>query len=185
MSKTPPNPDHDPTDAPVGKGRATPSRRDRELANKRPLVSDPRATKQARVRMRAQQNRTRAGIAAGDERYLPERDKGPQRRFVRDYVDARFSVGELLLPVLILSLVATLVPVDVIQTNAIFVVWVLVIITVVDCIILGTLLKKRMTAKFGADRLQPGYRWYATMRAVQFRLLRMPKPQVKLGRFPL
>lgn len=184
MSKTPPSPNDDAADASVGKGRATPTRREREMANKRPLVSDPRASKQARVRMREQQTRVRAGIAAGDERYLPERDKGPQRRYVRDYVDARFSVGELLLPVLILSLIATLIPVEEIQANAIFAVWVLVLITIVDVIILGVLLKKRLIAKFGADRVQPGFRWYATMRAVQFRMLRMPKTQVKLGRFP-
>ena len=32
----------------------------------------------------------REALANGDERYLPARDKGPVRRFVRDYVDSRF-----------------------------------------------------------------------------------------------
>ena len=41
----------------------------------------------------------------GDERYLPARDKGPVRRFVRDWIDARLCMAELLLPLLILIMV--------------------------------------------------------------------------------
>ena len=43
-------------------------------------------------------------MVTGDERHLPLRDKGPVRRFIRDYVDARFSIGEILLPALVLIL---------------------------------------------------------------------------------
>ena len=32
--------------------------------------------------------------------------------------------------------------------------------------------------------LLPGLRWYAAMRALQLRPLRLPKPQVKRGQFP-
>ena len=32
----------------------------------------------------------------------PARDAGPERRYVRDYIDARFNVGELMLPVSVL-----------------------------------------------------------------------------------
>ena len=39
-------------------------------------------------------------MRTGDERYLPARDKGPVRRFIRDYVDSRFSFIELMIPLL-------------------------------------------------------------------------------------
>ena len=32
-------------------------------------------------------------MMAGDERYLPARDKGPARAFTRDFVDSRFTVA--------------------------------------------------------------------------------------------
>jgi len=170
--------------AAVGKGRATPSRREQVAANKRPLVSDPRGSKEARDRQRAAQLRAREGMSKGEERYLPARDKGPQRRFVRDWVDARFSAGELLLPVLALSIVASFLPVPEIQSNSILAVWAFMILVVIDCVVLGFRLKQRLAAKFGEGKVEPGFRWYATMRAVQFKLLRMPKPQVKRGEFP-
>lgn len=41
--------------------------------------------------------RQREAMASGDERYLPVRDKGPVRRFARDYVDSRWCVAEFFL----------------------------------------------------------------------------------------
>ena len=43
--------------------------------------------------------------------------------------------------------------------------------------------KKLATAKFG-DRTEKGLRWYAAMRTVQMRFMRLPKPQVKRGQYP-
>ena len=86
----------------VGKGRPTPSRKDRELARKRPLVGD-RSKEAKRVdneKVRADRQKARQGMMAGEERYLGARDKGPQRKFARDVVDARFTAGELVLPML-------------------------------------------------------------------------------------
>ena len=79
-----------------GKGRPTPTRKEREAANLRPLVgSDRRAAgKESRAKMAEAREKARIGMAAGEEKFLPARDKGPQRRFIRDYVDARFSVGD-------------------------------------------------------------------------------------------
>ena len=44
----------------------------------------------------------REALASGDERYLPARDKGPVRKFTRDYVDSRFRVAEFFLPIAVL-----------------------------------------------------------------------------------
>ena len=47
----------------------------------------------------------REAMKTGDERYLPARDKGPVKRFVRDFVDSRFSFVELMVPMLIVTMV--------------------------------------------------------------------------------
>ena len=47
----------------------------------------------------------REGMKNGEERYLMARDKGPVRRFVRDFIDARVSIAEFLLPLLLLTFV--------------------------------------------------------------------------------
>ena len=36
------------------------------------------------------------------------RDKGPVRRFIRDYVDARWNIGEFMLPVMLIVLALSL-----------------------------------------------------------------------------
>jgi len=171
-------------ETPRGKGRATPTRREREAANLRPLVSNDRraANRAARAKLNEARDRARVGMANGEERYLPARDRGPQRRFVRDYVDARFSIGEALIPFTFVAILASLVPV--VGGYFILAVYVFVLAAVIDCVILGAILKRRIEAKFGEGRMERGTRWYASMRAIQLRVLRLPKPQVKRGRYP-
>ncbi|MFC4244790.1 DUF3043 domain-containing protein [Gryllotalpicola reticulitermitis] len=173
----------------IGKGRATPSRREREAARRRPLVpADRKVAREAdRERMRVERQRQQAGLAAGDDRYLPARDKGVQRRYARDYVDARWSVGEFLVPVVVILLLSTFLPFpspmkESISSYVLFVVWGFFIITVIDCFVMGSLLTRRLREKYGeAER---GLRWYASMRTIQMRFMRMPKPQAKRGQYP-
>jgi len=165
-----------------GKGRATPSRREREAANKRPLVQD--GGRAVRERQRAEQERAREGMARGEEKYLPVRDKGPQRRYVRDFVDARWSVGELVMPVLVIVILTGFIPNVWVNTYSIFLMFGILILTVLDSVMMGFQLRKRLSEKFGADRLQSNYGWYAAMRSIQLKPLRMPKPQVKRGAYP-
>ena len=49
-------------------------------------------------------SKMREAMRTGDDRYLPARDQGPVRRFIRDYVDSRFWVLELMLPVMVVLL---------------------------------------------------------------------------------
>ncbi|MBK0421388.1 DUF3043 domain-containing protein [Leucobacter sp. CSA2] len=169
----------------VGKGRPTPSRKQAEAANQRPIVGSK--DKSVQREMRRQQNesreRARVGMMQGDERYLTARDRGPQRRWVREYVDARWNVGELLIPMMLVVLVMTFIP-GVVQVISLFVIWGFVFLMVLDAVFLGFRLKKKLAARFGEDNVQPGFRWYAAMRAFQFRMLRVPKPQNKRGEFP-
>jgi hypothetical protein len=173
------------TDAAGGKGRATPNRKEQEAARKRPLVPDDRkaAAKASKAELNARRDRARVGMERGEEKYLPARDKGPQKRYVRDYVDARWSVGEILLPLMVLVILTYFVPNEYIAIYALAAVWAVILLVVIDCLILGRTLRKKLAAKFGADKVEK-VTWYAAMRAVQLRALRLPKPQVKRGEFP-
>ena len=169
----------------AGKGAPTPSRAQQEAARKRPLVPDDRkeAAKQARAKAAESRERARVGMAVGDERYLPMRDRGPQKKYVRDYVDARFSVGEVLIPVMFAVILLTFIPNAEVQSIGILALWAFFLVAIVDVVVLGFLLNRKLAAKFGADKVEK-VRWYAAMRALQLRPLRLPKPQVKRGKYP-
>lgn len=168
----------------AGKGRPTPSRKEREAARKRPLVPNDRkeAARAARAKMNEARERARIGMANGEERYLPTRDKGPQKKFVRDYVDARWGVGEFMIPVMFAVIILSFVPG--LDVYAILALWAFFLIAVLDATILGFLVKRRLAEKFGASKVERGVRWYAAMRSLQLRVLRLPKPQVRRGEFP-
>ena len=185
------SPESSPT---VGKGHATPSRKEREAANKRPLVAPrsakkPKLTKEQKAKRAADRLVARQGFEAGDERYLPLRDKGAQRKFVRDFVDARYTVGEFMIPLMFAVIIATFLPqysaTDgsqvAFQLTVIIAMYGFFFIGVADAIIFGRKLLKVMAIKFGDTRLEKGHRWYAATRAFQFRPLRVPKPQVVRG----
>ncbi|MGO2659890.1 DUF3043 domain-containing protein [Mycetocola reblochoni] len=164
-----------------GKGKATPTRKEREAANRRPLVPSDRkeASKQAKAQLAEERERARVGLAAGDERYLPARDKGPQKKWIRDYVDSRFNVGEYLIPVMFVVILATVIPSPQFQSIVMLVLWAYFLLSVLDAVFLGRRVKRRIAQAVGVDRVEKGVRWYAAMRAFQLRLLRLPKPRVK------
>ena len=170
----------------AGKGHATPTRKEREAANLRPLVNSDRkaAGKASRAKMAESRERARIGMANGEEKYLVARDRGPQRRYIRDFIDARFSVGEIMIPIMFVVIILTFVQDDVFQVLAILGLWLFFILAVIDCLIVGFRINRKLAAKFGADQLQRGNRWYAAMRALQLRMMRLPKPQVKRGQYP-
>jgi hypothetical protein len=112
------------------------------------------------------------------------RDKGPQKRYVRDFVDARFSLGEVLLPILVLVILSYFLPVQY-STIALIAVWAVIILVVADGLYLGARVSRALADKFGGkDKVEKGVRWYAFMRAIQLRPMRLPKPQVKRGQYP-
>lgn len=171
---------------PSGKGRPTPSRKEAQAQRAQPLVgANARpVTKVDKQQAADARLRARQGYAAGDDRYMPERDKGPQRRFARDFVDARTSLGEWMLPLMLAVVFMTFVASEVIQLISIFTIWGYLAALIIDSVFLGRSLKKRLSAKFDADKLQPGFQWYAIMRSLQMRRLRLPKPQVRRGEYP-
>ncbi|WP_262348384.1 DUF3043 domain-containing protein [Cellulosimicrobium cellulans] len=173
----------------VGKGRPTPKRKTAEAANRRPLVPQDRkaAAKDARAAQRAERDKQYAAMQTGDERYMPAKDKGPVRRYIRQYVDARWSLGELFLPVAIVMLLLNMLLTSVSPELAflgLVVLYLFIIGMVVDVFIMWRKLRKRLAAKFGDAAQQRGLMMYAVTRVFQIRRARLPKPQVKHGDYP-
>lgn len=169
----------------VGKGRPTPSRAEQEAARRRPLVANTKeARAAARADLQAQRERARIGMAAGEEKFLPLRDRGPQRRWVRDYVDSGWHLAEWIMPFMLIVVVVSLFPDPNIAYYGFVALWIFVIIAVIDMVLLSRRVKKLTAAKFGESRREKGLGWYAAMRSMQMRFMRLPKPQVKRGQRP-
>jgi Protein of unknown function (DUF3043) len=179
----------EPQGKPGGKGRPTPSRREAEAARKAALKK-PRNRKEAtayrREKMRTERSKMQQAMQTGDDRYLPAADKGPVRRFARDYVDARYSVMEFALPILLLvSLIGVVFSRQFLWlaglVNLLFLAMILLI--ALDWFLLSAGLKKAVTAKFGPESTK-GIGFYAVRRTMQMRRWRLPKPMVKRGEKP-
>jgi len=165
----------------AGKGRPTPPRKQQEQARKKPIVGDrSKAAKQAqKQKIREERQKAREGMMAGDERFLTVRDKGPQRRLARDVVDSRFTAGELVLPLLFVVVLTTFIDSYELQLISLFAMWGIFGVVGIDAWIVGRAAKKKIRQKYGEDKLESGIAWYAAMRSIQMRSLRIPKPQVK------
>lgn len=180
LSKQPRNPE-------APKGRPTPKRSEAQTQRRRASSAAPgdrkEATKRQREARRADMAKQRAALASGDERYLPARDKGPVRRFVRDFVDSRFCVAEFFLPLAVVILVLSMVKVGSLQNIALLLWLGVIVMIVIDSIGLSIRLKKQLRERF-PDEPKRGAVAYGLMRTLQMRRLRLPKPQVKRGERP-
>jgi hypothetical protein len=167
----------------AGKGRPTPSRKAAEKAHSRSIVSDrsKESRKADRAKIADERRVARAGMMAGEERYLTARDRGPQKRLARDVVDSRFTIGELVMPALFVVILASSAPDPTVQLATLIGMWTLFLAMGIDAWILGRRVKKVVAARYGADRLERGLVWYSAMRSMQMRSMRIPKAQVKRG----
>ncbi|KUN28513.1 hypothetical protein AQJ23_06110 [Streptomyces antibioticus] len=175
-----------PRDPQAPKGRPTPKRSEsqsqrRSVANTSMTRKD--AAKRQRDERRAAMEKQRQALAGGDERYLPARDKGPVRKFARDTIDSRFNVAEFFLPMAVIILVLSMVQVGALQSIALLLWLVVIVLIVLDSILTAFRLKKRLAERF-PDHNRKGAVAYALMRSLQMRRLRLPKPQVKRGERP-
>lgn len=181
---------------PGGKGRPTPTRRQAEQRNRTPLIGAGRAAapgasraerKQARAAqrdaMRAERMKARAAMLAGDERYLPARDRGPARGWVRDYVDARRNPGEYFLPVALVVLLLSTLRVGTVAIIAGSALYVMLFGLIIDSVLLHRRIKRKATERFG-EEAATGTGGYGVMRALQLRRSRMPRPRVARGQYP-
>ena len=165
------------------KGRPTPKRKDAIAARKVSSLA-PASTKEEKKRAkeasRAARVANRAAYLRGDEAALPLRDKGPVKRYVRNYIDSRRSIGEYFLPIIFVVLVLTLIPSPIFQIGSIIIMYSVLLISVIDGIFLGRKLKKAVLEKF-PDAQVKGIAMYGWLRSTQMRRMRTPKPQINRG----
>lgn len=148
------------------------------------------AYRQTRAKQSAERERARKGMLAGDERYFPARDKGPVRKFARDWVDSRRLPSQYFLPFSLLILLLTWVPwpPDMRQAVLYWVMltgWPIMMIGVVfTSIYVSWKVKKEAAAKYPNESMK-GIGFYGAMRALQIRKLRFPPPAVLPGGKPV
>lgn len=167
-----------------GKGRATPSRKEAEAARKKqmksPVSRKEQSKKQRQARETARMRSREAMRSGGDDKYLPLREQGPVRRFCRDYVDRRFNMAEVLLPILIVILLFSFVNRPW-ASAAVLALWTATILsTIIDEVVLVRGLRKELRARFEPGDTR-GCLPYTVLRSTQLRRFRMPKTQVKRG----
>ena len=166
-----------------GKGRPTPSRKEAEAAAKaRAKVPRTRKEQAAAQRLAKSESsaKVRAGMKSGDERFLLPRDKGPVRRFVRDFVDTRLSFVELLIPLLIVTMVLGYSGNDAMRSIGNTILLGTVLLVIVDMVTLRIRLRRQLTERF-PDEPTKGLTYYAITRALQMKFMRLPKARLKIG----
>jgi Protein of unknown function (DUF3043) len=172
-----------PEEKPAGKGKATPTRKQAQAATVRPLVGDrsPEAKAAAKEKAKADRARVRAGQLAGEDKYLPLRERGPQKKFVRDLIDTRYTVGEFLVPAMVLVLLLSFTDSNQASTfnKTLSLISIGIMLAIVlDSLFIASKVRKATKAKFGADKVERGLALYGVVRGTQLRVLRMPKPAV-------
>ncbi|MCH4209199.1 DUF3043 domain-containing protein [Bifidobacterium sp.] len=180
------------TEESEGKGRPTPKRRQAEARNLRPLVpKDRRAqSKEAKARLRARENAEYEAMRSGDTAHMPKAERLPWRVYIRDYVDARFNLGEFFMPVVFVILIISMfvsVKWPQLSIPMMLLMYVYLVVAIIDVAVMWRRLKKKLSEKFGERAVARGSRSasYAWSRAIQMRRWRLPKPHYpKRGHWP-
>ncbi len=165
------------------KNRPTPKRKEAEASRKINALA-PATTKEGRKRQKelARENRAQARVAfmRGDENALPSRDRGPAKRWVRNYIDSRRTVGEYFMPLIFGVLVLTVIPNKFVQLLAIFAMYAVMLYTFVSGFFMTRKIRKEVEARFRNEPTK-GVGMYGFLRSTQMRRMRAPAPQVKRG----
>ena len=168
------------------KGQATPKRKAQEAANQRGLVMDVKSdAKERRARDRSRRESEYSAMRSGDEKNMPAEHRGPEKRFIRDYIDARTSIGEFLLPFSLLFVILSLI-FNGGAFGAILILgfYIIVLMAGVETFLMMRRLKRQVIAKFGANKVPRGFAFYAIARSLNLRRFRTPRPKVRRGEFP-
>lgn len=167
----------------AGKGRPTPTRREAESRRRTPVAA-PRTKGERKDQVRANRLATRQALRSGDESRLPARDRGPVRRFTRDFVDARRGVAEWFLPAaIILYAVGAAARHSRVATYTSEILLAMLVWLIGELTFTGFLLRRQLGRRFDAKETR-GAIFYGVTRATTLRRLRLPKPGIRPGEKP-
>jgi Protein of unknown function (DUF3043) len=161
--------------APTGKkDRPTPTRKEAEAARRQRVTTtlNKKEARQAASR-HARAERMRA---------ISAREATPERALMRDYIDARFNLGEFLLPSVVVILAVTIVgsywpTATLISTLAMYL---FILVVIADEYLMWRGFKKVLAARL--PKASPrGLLLYGITRSTQIRRFRRPAPRVKRG----
>jgi hypothetical protein len=161
-------------------GVVTPKRKAGGRAPEPPPTNRREAVRRARQKQRETRAEARAGMMAGKEEYLLPRDKGPERRLVRDIVDSRRNLASYFLPAALVVIVGSsqAMP-EPVRIGANIFWFALAFGVIADSLLLSRRVRRAVGERF--PKSTGRHSWYAIMRSLSFRRMRMPAPQVKIG----
>jgi hypothetical protein len=156
------------------KGRPTPSRKEAEEARRR-RVTRTLSKKEARQEASRQSRLERA-------KAMSAREGTPEKILMRDYIDARFSIGEFLLPALVVILALTFLSTTVprIAFFSTLLMYAFILLVLIDCFIMWRGFKKVLAERLPRATAK-GLLMYGMNRSIQIRRFRMPPPRIKRG----
>ncbi|WP_125980807.1 DUF3043 domain-containing protein [Bifidobacterium goeldii] len=174
------------------KGRPTPKMKQAQAQSLRPLVPVDRkaSAKAAKERMRKREDQEYEAMRTGDINHMPKVERLPWRVYIRDYVDARFNLGEFFVPVAFIILIGSILVTSLwpqLSLPLMILLYVYLFAVIIDVAIMWRKLKKKLVAKFGEQAVAKGSRSasYAWSRSIQMRRWRLPKPRdPKRGNYP-
>jgi hypothetical protein len=164
-------------------GQATPKRQSTaRKVNAEAPANRREAMKQMRERQKVERAEAAEGMRAGDERYLLARDRGPERKLVRNVIDSRRTVGTWFFGGALIVLVGSTVRVPAVQLASNLLWALLAVAVIVDSVLISRKVKRLVKERFPKTQQRMGsLQLYGVMRGLTFRRMRMPKPQVNLG----
>jgi hypothetical protein len=156
------------------KARPTPSRKEAEAA-RRQRVNRTLTKKEARQEANRQARTSRMKAMAA-------RESAPEKALMRDYIDARFSLGEYLLPAIVVILATTFLSTvwPAVTTIATLVVYVFMLLVMFDIYLMWRGFKKVLAQRL-PNASTRGLVMYGMNRCIQIRRFRMPPPRLKRG----
>lgn len=169
-------------DAPTTPGQARKRRKELKASMSK---AEYKAMKQRKRDEKARERRkVNERMMAGEEAYLMDRDKGREKRFVRDWVDAHRYLMNLFLPMTLAVIVVMIFGMSNpnLANLASLVVMAIFLIMVVEGIVLGRRINREVNERFPDNTYGKfGLGFYAFTRATMIRRLRTPAPQKNVG----
>ncbi len=166
------------------KGAPTPTRKQAEAARK----------ERARPQLTAKQVRAKERQASRDARLkaMGEVDAAPARSLARDFIDSRWTIAEFLMPMLLVTILITLIGQQIWGTSqtsflvmqiTIFAAYGMLALTVIEIIINWQRFKRRLRTKYPNETAK-GLLFYFVNRSISVRRMRNPRPVVERGEKP-